>query len=120
MKIIPNPKVSSLTNAVDLTPICDSSILKIQDNTFAFYVAAKKHPILTIESDVFSLLMLRLEGRIVDINVFRPYCLCCDSYGGIVIRLTEGDGTIFQITQDDQIEICMSAKQLHEKYHARN
>ena len=108
MKILPNSKFINLNAAINLTPHCEgSSILKISENTFAFFAEDARRPHLMIESTIFGLLMNRLEDRVVHFNAFRPKCLCCDGCGTIVIRITENDGFVYQIHEDENIEMCM-------------
>lgn len=115
MKILSNTNLWNLQTALDLTPLCDSSILQIDEDTFAFVALGKKEPYLVIQSEIFSLLLQRIEGQIVSINVYRPQCLSCDGEGLLMIRLCEDDQCIYQITEDDGIEICMSLEALYNK-----
>ena len=116
MKIHPNTKYRDLTCAVDIAPACESSILKIDESTFAFCSEVDEQPHLVIESEIFSLLMQRMGARVVHFSVFRPRCLCCEAEGEVVIRLTEVDGYIYQLDQNDELEICMSVENLYDGF----
>ena len=120
MKILPKTRLENAITAVDLTPACDSSILKINDRTFAFCSEVDPHPHLVIESEIFALLMQRLENRVVHFTVFRPRCLCCDGEGDLVIRLTEDDGCVYQLDENDNLEICMTLEDLYNRRNERN
>ena len=118
MKILQKSKYKKLKDATNLTPLCEgSSILKINDSTFAFINEDEQRPFLILESEIFGLLMQRLEDRIVHYKAFRQKCLCCGGDGDLTIRLTEVDGFTYQIDENDNIEIC---RDIEELYHERN
>lgn len=120
MKILPNTNNWNLQTAVDLTPMCDSSILQINDDTFAFCAKEQKSPHLVIKSEIFALLMLRLEEKIVHFNVFRPRCLCYEGEGDVVIRLTECDGCVYRIDENENLELCMSIEDLYNAVYEKS
>jgi hypothetical protein len=114
MKIL-NTNIKMPSNAVDLAPACDTSLIKIKEFTYAFFGADEDEPFAVIKSEVFDLLMQRLAGRIVELNVFRPLCLCCEGAGLLTIRLTEADGCVSQFNEDDELELCMDVETLYRK-----
>ncbi|PXA03876.1 hypothetical protein DDZ13_09555 [Coraliomargarita sinensis] len=120
MKIILNINIKRPSNAVDLVPACDASIFEIEEYTYAFYGPNQTDPFLVIESEIFYLLMQRLAGKIVEFNVFRPLCLCCEETGLLVIRLTEADGCVYQFTEGNDLELCMNIETLYDEYNERN
>jgi hypothetical protein len=120
MEILSNTNIKRPLNAVDLAPACDASIFEIEEFTYAFYGPKKTDPFVVIESEIFYLLMQRLAGRIVELNVFRPLCLCCGGTGLLTIRLTEADGCVSQFNEADELELCMDLETLYQKRNARN
>lgn len=121
MKILPRSKFRNFKSAINLTPRCEgSSIMKINENTFAFCDEDARRPFLIIESTIFSLLMIRLGDRIAHYKVFRPKCLCCDESGDMVIRITETDGFVYQIGENEKIEMCMDLEKVYNEEYERD
>lgn len=120
MKIISNTNIKRPFNAVDLAPACDASLFKIKEFTYAFFGPNQTDPYVVIKSEIFDLLMQRLAGRIVELNVFRQLCMCCGGTGMLIIRLTEADGCVSQFNEDDELELCMDLETLYQKRNARN
>jgi hypothetical protein len=120
MKILPESKFSSPIEAIDLTPNCECAILKISELTYAFCARSRRHPYLIIESEIFGLLMYRLKDRIANYKVFRDKCMCCDDDGEIIIRITEIDGFVYQIDENDNIEICMDMEKVYNDDYEKN
>lgn len=120
MKILPEPESIDLREAVDLTPHCECAILKISKDRYAFCTHDDRHPFLLIESKIFGLLMHRLKDRIAHYNAFRTKCLCCDDDGKIIIRVTEIDGFVYQVHEDDTVEMCMDIEKLHNGDYEKN
>lgn len=120
MKILTNSETRSLKEAINLTPHCECSILKINNHTFGFCALDSRHPYLVIESKIFGLLMRRLKDRIAHYKAFRPKCMCCDDNGKIIIRVTEIDGFVYQVHEDDTVEMCMDIEKLHNGDYEKN
>lgn len=120
MKILPNTNIVMPINAVDLAPACEASLFKVKAFTYAFIAPNQNEPYLVIQSEIFDLLMQRLCGRIVEMNVFRQLCMCCGGIGSLTIRLTEADGCVSQFHEDDELELCMDVETLYQKRNARN
>jgi hypothetical protein len=120
MKILSNTKIKRPSNAVNLTPECEESLFKIKKYTYAFYMQDEDEPFVAIKSEIFDLLMQRLAGRIVDMYVFRPLCVCCGGPGLLTIRMTEAGGCVSQFNEDDELELCKSVESLYGEFCQRN
>lgn len=108
MKIHPTTKPLNMRNAINVTPQCESPMLKINDTTFALFSKDEKQPFLVIESELFALFMKRIGNSTIHFMAHRHNCLCCGEEDQVVIRLTESDGMIYQFYENDSLELIVT------------
>ena len=104
-----------MRGAINVTPQCESPMLKINDTTFALFAKDEKQPFLVIESKLSVLFMKRVGNSPVHFMAHRPACLCSGEEGHLVIRLTESDGMIYQFDENDSLEFVVTMEKMHDE-----